>query len=85
MTLAITTTLIGVKVLNLKGVAMKAKKCLVPKCIWYSAARGLCKSHYNIALKLVRARKTSWKALELLGKSNTDCAKARGSQEVVSE
>ena len=45
--------------------------CLFPECKEEGKMRGLCKNHYATAVQLVKARKTTWKQLEDLGKART--------------
>lgn len=45
------------------------EKCLNPECELPEYARGLCHCCYRSALRLVDARRTTWKALEKAGKS----------------
>ena len=44
-------------------------KCLVPWCKKKVTARGLCIVCYDVALRLVRSKRTSWNKLEEMGKS----------------
>ena len=39
-------------------------KCLVPWCKKKVTARGLCIVCYDVALRLVRSKRTSWNKLE---------------------
>lgn len=39
-------------------------KCLFPSCTKQSVTRGLCKTHYMYALRLVKSGKTTWEELE---------------------
>lgn len=43
--------------------------CLFPRCKRSERARGLCMCHYNVASRLVKARKTTWRKLERRGKA----------------
>lgn len=42
--------------------------CKVPKCSKEAAHRGLCKTHYTTAARLVRENATTWLVLENRGK-----------------
>jgi len=41
-----------------------ASKCINPTCDRGQSSRGLCRSCYNTAARLVREGKTTWAALE---------------------
>lgn len=50
---------------------VKPKSCLRPKCKAPAHTRGLCKSDYAMALRLVNTRKTTWAKLEKKGKATS--------------
>lgn len=43
--------------------AVLPPKCLTPYCTGEAAHRGLCKSCYNVAGRLVRNKETTWEQL----------------------
>lgn len=43
---------------------MSESCCLVPRCGAQGRSRGVCATHYQIALRLVRAGRTTWASLE---------------------
>ncbi len=45
-------------------------KCLMDNCSKDAAHRGLCMADYTIALRLVKANKTTWNALEAAGRAD---------------
>jgi len=47
----------------------KIPKCLYPGCESAQKVRGLCQTHYQYALRLVKRGKTTWEALEAEGKA----------------
>lgn len=48
---------------------MKPAKCLNPECGEVARVRGLCRDCYSAALYQVAGGRTSWKALEKVGKA----------------
>lgn len=42
----------------------EARSCLFPNCKNPLYARGLCRSHYQIALSLIKRDKATWEQLE---------------------
>lgn len=55
-------------------------KCLFPTCKNEPSARGLCKNHYTVATRLVKAGQVSWEQLEKGKRAGTmtDRATRRG-------
>lgn len=46
----------------------KVKECLFPGCETEQRTRGLCSSHYNVAVRLVKSGVATWEELEERGK-----------------
>ena len=56
-------------------IAIAKETCMVPGCDQESHCRGICKSDWMAANRLVKREETTWEELESMGLSRPPCRK----------